>query len=204
MFGPTGMAVPAMLSAPSSANNKSHASDRSSTIGSISDASSRADVKSQDTSRPASSDIAVDQDGRNPFVDRMMTQTNLLVLPPSNPSYQMAYFLKTTGPAKEPPVKGAKSKSISSAMRIFKPSSRRPPESLTAAHKRCVEATLLCLSSVLMLHRLNEVISDENNEAEFEAPNADDFSQTTNSPLIAPEPRLPEVVVPKVSKTGKF
>ncbi|THZ84796.1 hypothetical protein D6C88_05710 [Aureobasidium pullulans] len=191
MFGPTGMAVPVMLPAgpaPSAKPAKPDvsASERSSTGGSVSYASSRADVKSQDESRPTSSELVAGEDSRNPFVDRMMTQTNLLVLPPSNPSYQMAYFLKTTGPVKEPPVKGARSKRISSAMRIFKGSSRRPSESLTAAHMR-----------------LNEVISEEKEELELETQATEKASHTSRKPLISPEPRLPEVVVPKISKTGK-
>ncbi|CAD0058391.1 unnamed protein product [Aureobasidium pullulans] len=190
MFGPTGMAVPVMLPAgpaPSAKPAKPDvsASERSSTGGSVSYASSRADVKSQDESRPTSSELVAGEDSRNPFVDRMMTQTNLLVLPPSNPSYQMAYFLKTTGPVKEPPVKGARSKRISSAMRIFKGSSRRPSESLTAAHMR-----------------LNEVISEEKEELELETQATEKASHTSRKPLISPEPRLPEVVVPKISKTG--
>ncbi|THX79274.1 hypothetical protein D6D04_05285 [Aureobasidium pullulans] len=191
MFGPTGMAVPVMLPAgpaPSAKPAKPDvsASERSSTGGSVSYASSRADVRSQDESRPTSSELVAGEDSRNPFVDRMMTQTNLLVLPPSNPSYQMAYFLKTTGPVKEPPVKGARSKRISSAMRIFKGSSRRPSESLTAAHMR-----------------LNEVISEEKGELELETQATEKASHTSRKPLISPEPRLPEVVVPKISKTGK-
>ncbi|THW04552.1 hypothetical protein D6D26_02699 [Aureobasidium pullulans] len=98
----------------------------------------------------------------------------------------MAYFLKTTGPVKEPPVKGARSKRISSAMRIFKGSSRRPSESLTAAHMR-----------------LNEVISEEKEELELETQATEKASHTSRKPLISPEPSLPEVVVPKISKTGK-
>lgn len=105
----------------------------------VSYASSRADVKSQAETRPSSSEIGPGEESRNPFVDEMMTQTNLLVLPPSNPSYQMAYFLKTTGPVKDPPPKQTKPKRISSAMRIFKNSSRRPSNSTTAAHMRFVK-----------------------------------------------------------------
>ncbi|THZ59497.1 hypothetical protein D6C86_05700 [Aureobasidium pullulans] len=208
MFGPTGMAVPVMLPAgpaPSAKPAKPDvsASERSSTGGSVSYASSRADVKSQDESRPTSSELVAGEDSRNPFVDRMMTQTNLLVLPPSNPSYQMAYFLKTTGPVKEPPVKGARSKRISSAMRIFKGSSRRPSESLTAAHMRFVEKDChFC--AVLIFYRLNEVISEEKEELELETQATEKASHTSRKPLISPEPRLPEVVVPKISKTDQL
>lgn len=75
---------------------------------------------------------------QEPFIDEMMTQTNLLVLPPSNPSYQMAYFLKTTGPSGEPAPK-SKHKRISSAMRLFRSgTTRRPSDNLTTAHQRCV------------------------------------------------------------------
>ncbi|THW22586.1 hypothetical protein D6D24_01060 [Aureobasidium pullulans] len=208
MFGPTGMAVPVMLPAgpaPSAKPAKPDvsASERSSTGGSVSYASSRADVKSQDESRPTSSELVAGEDSRNPFVDRMMTQTNLLVLPPSNPSYQMAYFLKTTGPVKEPPVKGARSKRISSAMRIFKGSSRRPSESLTAAHMRFVEKDChFC--AVLISYRLNEVISEEKEELELETQATEKASHTSRKPLISPEPSLPEVVVPKISKTDQL
>jgi hypothetical protein len=141
MFGPTGMAVPVMLPAPSAkpANTDVLGSERSSTGDSVSYASSRADVKSHGETRPLS-EIDPIEENRSPFVDKMMTQTNLLVLPPSNPSYQMAYFLKTTGPVKEPPVKVPRSRRISSAMRIFNASSRRPSESKTVAHLRFVKS----------------------------------------------------------------
>lgn len=77
--------------------------------------------------------------GQEPFLDKMMTQTNLLILPPSNPSYQMAYFLKTTGPVEGKATKPMKPKRISSAMRLFKQNSHRhPPEGLAAAHNKYV------------------------------------------------------------------
>jgi hypothetical protein len=148
MFGPTGMVVPMMLPPATSSSNsappKVPASEKSSTGGSAASyASSQAEVKSQeDDSRQTSSELTVSEgDGKSPFVDKMMTQTNLLVLPPSNPSYQMAYFLKTTGPVKEPTVKSARSKRISSAMRMFKnsSSSRYPTKSLASAHMRLVK-----------------------------------------------------------------
>ncbi|KAI5246769.1 hypothetical protein E4T42_06195 [Aureobasidium subglaciale] len=188
MFGPTGMAVPVLLPAlpAKPARPDVAASGRSSTGGSLSYASSQADVKIQKDALPASSETASAEDNRSPFVDRMMTQTNLLVLPPSNPSYQMAYFLKTTGPVKEPLAKKARSKRISSAMRIFKTSNNRPSESLTAAHMR-----------------LNEIISEEKDGPEVEMQPPDDASQTSKKPLLMTEPALPEVVIPKVSKTGQ-
>jgi hypothetical protein len=141
MFGPTGMVVPVMLPAPTAkpVNTDVLQCERSSTGDSVSYASSRADVKSYGDARPMSSDVNTSEEIRSPFVDKMMTQTNLLVLPPSNPSYQMAYFLKTTGPVKDPPVRKTGSKRISSAMRIFKSTSRRPSESTTAAHLRFVK-----------------------------------------------------------------
>jgi hypothetical protein len=142
MFGPTGMVVPVMLPAPTvkPANTDVLQSERGSTGDSVSYASSQADVKSYGEARPVSSGADSSEEIRSPFVDKMMTQTNLLVLPPSNPSYQMAYFLKTTGPVKEPPVKETRSKRISSAMRIFKNTSRRPSEPTTAAHLRFVNS----------------------------------------------------------------
>ncbi|KAG9762279.1 hypothetical protein KCU73_g1991, partial [Aureobasidium melanogenum] len=97
----------------------------------------------------------------------------------------MAYFLKTTGPVKGPPTKEAKPKRISSAMRIFKNSSRRPSDSTTAAHMR-----------------LNQAIP-EKEVLEFQTQPADDTSQTSKKSLSPAAQRLPDVVVPKISKTGK-
>ncbi|KAI4718528.1 hypothetical protein E4T48_05210 [Aureobasidium sp. EXF-10727] len=188
MFGPTGMAVPVMLPASSAkpAIPDVPASERSSTGDSLSHVSSRTDVKSQRETRPTFSEVGPGEDSRDPFVDKMMTQTNLLVLPPSNPSYQMAYFLKTTGPAQDPPAKEARSKRISSAMRIFKPSGRRPSDSAMAAHMK-----------------LNEAISEGKEVPESETQPADDASQTSKKLLLPSGQRLPDVVVPKISKTGK-
>ncbi|KAK6001061.1 hypothetical protein QM012_003144 [Aureobasidium pullulans] len=188
MFGPTGMAVPVMLPASSvkSANLDESVSGGSSTGNGVRSASSRADVKSQDEASPSSSEIDPVEGSRNPFVDRMMTQTNLLVLPPSNPSYQMAYFLKTTGPATDPPPKEVKSKRVSSAMRIFKNSSKRPSDSTSAAHMR-----------------LNQIISEEQESLELESQPVDTASQTSKKSLLPSVKRLPDVVVPKLSKTGK-
>ncbi|KAG9693201.1 hypothetical protein KCU69_g9192, partial [Aureobasidium melanogenum] len=187
MFGPTGMAIPVMLPASSAkpANPDVSASERSSMGDGVSYASSRADVKSQGETRPSSSEVGPGEESRNPFVDRMMTQTNLLVLPSSNPSFQMAYFLKTTGPVKDPPTKEAKPRRISSAMRIFKNSSRRPSGSTTAAHMR-----------------LNQAIS-EKEVLELQTQPADDTSQTSKKSLLPAAQRLPDGVVPKISKTGK-
>ncbi|KAG9623528.1 hypothetical protein KCU64_g20249, partial [Aureobasidium melanogenum] len=98
----------------------------------------------------------------------------------------MAYFLKTTGPVKDPPTKGAKPKRISSAMRIFRNSSRRPSDPTTAAHMR-----------------LNQAISEEKEVLEFQTQPTDDASQTSKKSLLPAAQRLPDVVVPKTSKTGK-
>lgn len=143
MFGTTGMVVsPGPV--PHAAQDVSReptcdstTSEDSIVLGSL--MSSQQKTQSQDESRTTSSGLSVastQAHSREPFLDKMMTQTNLLVLPPSNPSYQMAYFLKTTGPvAEEKPGKG---KRLSSAMRLFRSSTRRPSESLTAAHRRYV------------------------------------------------------------------
>ena len=56
--------------------------------------------------------------------------------------------------------------------------------------------------AVLIFYRLNEVISEEKEELELETQATEKASQTSRKPLISPEPRLPEVVVPKISKTG--
>jgi len=113
------------------------ASGTSSSVEPNSLTSSRADAQSQGgrESRPSSSELSAQAHNRKPFLDKMMTQTNLLVLPPSNPSYQMAYFLKTTGPVEEAP-KATRHRRISSAMRLFRTNNRRPSESLAAAHQR--------------------------------------------------------------------
>lgn len=205
MFGPTGMVVPVMLPAPSAKPVKPDVpeSERSSTGDSVSHASSQADAQSSGGTRPTSSEVDHNEEARSPFVDKMMTQTNLLVLPPSNPSYQMAYFLKTTGPVKEPPVRAPKSKRISSAMRIFKNSSRRPSESTTAAHMRFVKPEHIQILQILITRRLNHIISEEKDIPEFETQPADDASQTSKKPLLTSEQRLPDIVIPKVSKTGE-
>lgn len=205
MFGPTGMVVPVMLPAPSAKLPKPDVpeSERSSTGDSISHASSQADAQTSGETRPTSSEIDHNEEARTPFVDKMMTQTNLLVLPPSNPSYQMAYFLKTTGPVKEPSARQPKSKRISSAMRIFKNRSRRPSESTTAAHMRFVKAEYIQTLQILITHRLNHIISEEKDIPDFEVQPADDASQTSKRPLLPSEQRLLDVVIPKVSKTGE-
>lgn len=165
--------------------------------------SSRADVKSQQGTRPSSSEVDPGEGSRNPFVDRMMTQTNLLVLPPSNPSYQMAHFLKTTGPVKDPSPKEAKPKRMSSAMRLFKNNSRRPSDSMTAAHKRFVKREDISKMLALIVSRPNQVIAEEEVIPEFQTQPADDISQTSKNSLLPPTQRLPDFVVPKVSKNGE-
>ncbi|KAL1311229.1 hypothetical protein AAFC00_001419 [Neodothiora populina] len=85
--------------------------------------------------QPTLHDIPAEVSSQGPFLDEMMTQTNLLVLPPSNPSYKMAVFLKSTGPL-EATSKRSRGKKIVSAMRFFKSNSRGPSEKLAAAHLR--------------------------------------------------------------------
>lgn len=141
MFGPTGMLVGPDL-VPRVAQTKSEAPACKSSL--VEDRPCQASVdsekcaQSQDESSPTSSELSAQAAPRVPFLDDMMTQTNMLVLPPSNPSYQMAYFLKTTGPVAELPSKPARGKRISLAMRLFKSSNRRPSENLSTAQKRCV------------------------------------------------------------------
>lgn len=161
MFGPTGMAVGPVLvpltaptisetPIPAKAQSRRPADDTSSSDkqlihrGSLMALSQREDAittssQQESASRLLSSGLAVAQQQacshEEPFLDKMMTQTNLLVLPPSNPSYQMAYFLKTTGPSPEPLHK-PRGKRISSAMRLFRSNNRRHSANLTAAHQR--------------------------------------------------------------------
>jgi hypothetical protein len=194
-----------MLPAPSAKLVKPDApgSERSSTGDSISHASLQADDKPYGKTRPTSCTVDYNEEIKSPFIDKMMTQTNLLVLPPSNPSYQMAYFLKTTGPVKDPPARAPKSRRMSSAMRIFKGSSRRPSELTTAAHMRFVKTQDIRTLQVLITRRLNHVISGEKDDSEFETQPADDTSQTSKKPLLPSGQRLPDVVIPKVSKNGE-
>lgn len=147
MLGPTGMVL-GPIPVPIAAETKSVAPGTDSSVtqqdlhsdnGLVSSSvAAQKDSKVQQESRPTSSLLAAQVTNREPFLDKMMTQTNLLILPPSNPSYQMAYFLKTTGPMGERAIKPGKGKRLSSAMRLFKPNSKRLPDSLSAAHQRFV------------------------------------------------------------------
>lgn len=49
-----------------------------------------------------------------PHVDKAMKQADLHILPPSNASYQMAYFLQTTGPPSEAEAKDEKPQRVHS------------------------------------------------------------------------------------------
>lgn len=151
MFGSTGLMV-SPSSVPHAAQDvsrestcDSNTSEDGIVLGSL--MSSHQNTQSQDESCTTSSGFSVastQAHSREPFLDKMMTQTNLLVLPLSNPSYQMAYFLKTTGPVAER--KPGKGRRLSSAMRLFRSSTRRPSENLTAAHKRYVSLGLVSCS----------------------------------------------------------
>jgi len=70
--------------------------------------------------------------------EKLMTRTALLALPTNNPSYEMAKFLRCTGPAfDEPPAKPKRVSSVpSTALRFFKAKNRHAPDSLSAAHQR--------------------------------------------------------------------
>lgn len=145
MFGPTGMALGSVLiqqpsqpqtKALDNIDNTSGCSTGDSANHDTSTSSQRVDSHNDDASRPTSPKLSTGNRERNAYIDEMMTQTNLLVLPPSNPSYQMAYFLKTTGPSKEPMRKTSKPNRISSAMRMLKPGKCKIPEALATAHQR--------------------------------------------------------------------
>lgn len=56
----------------------------------------------------------------------------------------------------------------------------------------------------LTIPRPNQAISEEKDVLEFETQPADDASQTSKKPLLPSAQRLPDVVVPKVSKTGEL
>ena len=150
MFGPTGMAVgpfitptvgttyaPRRTKSTSKPNTDSHTK-------SIDTAAER--VRSDSVVAPAPLEIPRSPDIPTTEPDnKMMTQTNLLVLPSSNPSYQMAYFLKTTGPLAENQAQEIKAKRVSSmpksALRMFKSKDRRSSKSLAIAHQRFVFVT---------------------------------------------------------------
>lgn len=143
MFGPTGMALgPVLIQHPPQPLSTSHESNNS--VSSTSDSaqqdgstSSRRDgSQNERVSCPTSPETSASPRESNAFIDDMMTQTNLLVLPQSNPSYQMAYFLKTTGPSEEPSRRSARPNMISSAMRMLKPGKCKLPEALATAHQR--------------------------------------------------------------------
>lgn len=154
MFGPMGMVVspdPALHAAQTRIEDP-NIGDSSNTEQCSLDPSlvhSQKHSKSPDDSLATSSQRSAQEYTRDGFLDTMMTQTNLLVLPPSNPSYQMAYFLKTTGPVGEPPAKPTKGKRITSAMRLFKSGHKRSSDRLTAAQQRlvivlCAQTSLPC------------------------------------------------------------
>lgn len=106
MLGPTTMAIGAgplytnavMGQAPS-ATERENARKASSTI-------LRRDCihieESENFSRPESWSMHFDCTNQAPYStkedDEMMTQTSLLHLPPENPSHDLAFFLRTTGP----------------------------------------------------------------------------------------------------------
>ena len=56
---------------------------------------------------------------------------------------------------------------------------------------------------VLIVSRLNQAISEEKEVPEFQTQPTDDASQTSKRSLLPAAQRLPDVVVPKISKTGK-
>lgn len=137
MFCPTGMAVgPVYLS--SSTSQPPHQSKYASPREALSDntcpnhPTEPMRIAEASLTTPTSS-----PDGKLERVegDKMMTQTNLLVLPSSNPSYQMAYFLKTTGPSPEPPSKANKTGRVSSmprnAFRLFRSKDRKQSKQQT-------------------------------------------------------------------------
>lgn len=75
--------------------------------------------------------------------DEKMTHTNLFALPPSNPSYQMSYFLRTTGPAENVhanPGQSKRSVHISrTALRFFGFKEKTSSEPLAVAHDKYVK-----------------------------------------------------------------
>jgi len=119
--------------------------------------------------------------------DKMMTRTNLLVLPPTNPSYHMSYFLRTTGPMADEPDKSISSKKAPSGrLRLFRGRNKESPRPLATAHERYGPSTALVRRSADG-SRLNNAI------------NADTRSVSGPSPT---EVHLPDSVQQKLSKDG--
>lgn len=56
---------------------------------------------------------------------------------------------------------------------------------------------------VLIVSRLNQAISEKKEVFEFQTQPADDASQTSKKSLLPAAQRLSDVVVPRISKTGK-
>lgn len=150
MFGPMGMAVGSVvlpsatepsptshpLSSVSKANETNHTNNSSHKNSSV-DASHIANA--HEILRTDSITVSVSESTAAVTNDNMMTGTNLLVLPRANPSYDMAFFLKTTGPAQpRSPNKGGSPKRMASVpkspLRFLK--RRRPSENLTRTHER--------------------------------------------------------------------
>lgn len=77
--------------------------------------------------------------------DEMMTQNSLLVMPRKAASHDLAQFLRTTGPMAphRRPSKVDRSKRSAAkpknVLNMFKSGHRRPTESVTNAHRECVD-----------------------------------------------------------------
>jgi len=69
--------------------------------------------------------------------EKLMTRTTLLALPPNNPSYEMAKFLRSTGPFDDEIQKPVRvSTAPRNALRFFKSKDKHSTESLTTSHQR--------------------------------------------------------------------
>ncbi|PNS14780.1 hypothetical protein CAC42_2009 [Sphaceloma murrayae] len=136
-FGPTGMAVdPVILPAPASKHTHPASkrrsdpfSDHSSEQASLWSGSGDPFIDELQAKRRLTTISADDED----LVRDMNTSTSLLVLPAKNPSYQLAYFLKTTGPPLPPPEKAKRHQRTTSMPKgfwRFKTKDKRSAEAL--------------------------------------------------------------------------
>jgi len=76
--------------------------------------------------------------------EKLMTRTTLLALPTNNPSYEMAKFLRSTGPIDEETQKPTRvSTAPRTSLRFFKSKDKHNTESLSTAHQRYERLSLV-------------------------------------------------------------
>jgi len=101
MFGPAGMALPSVMGQLPSATEVESVRKPSTTSTTIVREYS-IHVEEEGVSRPDSWSMHYDSTDQAPYAvpedDKMMTSTNILHVPKENPSHDLAFFLRTTGP----------------------------------------------------------------------------------------------------------